>query len=223
MSFDHFRLLSREDLEEFRVIVLNHLRQAGIGLPRLSEYHKYVSNEAHAHIFSRKSVRVLSPGAVNAVFRLPSMLSLCERFPCYSLSKVISDQGEADTAEVYFRLVRPNCPDDVGSPHCDRWFHEVYGLHYRASPTWKVWIALEVEPGLSGLQFFPHAEVDAIEWNFKDSKLLCDPNQACLGSPHLPNVEPGDALLFDSDTLHQGVLNRGSLSRVSVELTYVPQ
>ncbi len=110
----------------------------------------------------------------------------------FTLSDVVVDGVvQPGREEVYWRIVRPNCPDDVGPAHCDREFHERDGMHF-GKETVKIWIPLWCETGC-GLHIFDVGVFSG----------------------------PGTILMFGPDMLHQGMVNTATTARVSMEMTAV--
>ena len=220
--FEKIRLLDETDLDSFSGHIRNAIRRVtGTRILQLEDYH--LTHSEHHGTMGRKSSRELSETSVHEIIGLQGIRSLQQRFSGYSISKVITEHGIKDRPEIYFRLVRPGAGDDVGCPHMDNWFHSIAGLPHRKGSTYKVWISLCSEPRFSGLQFFPDADIQEVEWKCINGKIYCDPKQEALGKAYLPDIKPGEAFIFRDDVLHAGAINRGRKTRVSAEITFVPE
>ncbi len=144
----------------------------------------------HADIFT-KARRLLPDYDVDEIKAMPFMHKLRDDLGAFTLATVILPDGtQTPREEIYWRIVRPNEPSDVGPAHRDRDFHAQYGI-LEGVDTRKVWIPLWAEENC-GLRVH-----DTIVW------------------------EPGTMAVFDADTVHQGVVNRGKSARVSMEITLV--
>jgi hypothetical protein len=142
-----------------------------------------------------KSNRVLPPIDIVAIKRRGFISVLRHMFGNFSLSNVVIDgQVYHDSEEIYWRIVRPNEPTDVGPAHRDVEFHQRDGMH-AGRQTIKCWIPLwcESDCGLA-------IEAQYGTWQ-------CD--------------QPGKIYLFGPQVLHHGMINTGTTARVSVEMTLV--
>lgn len=181
LSADELDFFRREVNAQYMEIVLT----AGI-----------TAHGQHAALFP-KSARLLDASAVTLIKAMPFMQTLRGHFGDFALSNVVLPDGEIiDREEIYWRIVRPQHPEDVGEPHRDRDFHEAEGTH-AGKRTVKCWIPLWCEKncglgiGLPGL------------WN----DVYFD--------------EEGALVLFNSNVRHWGTVNVGSSARVSIEMTLV--
>jgi phytanoyl-CoA dioxygenase PhyH len=127
--------------------------------------------------------------------------------------------------ELNWRLVRPNQPGDIGPIHADKWFWDA-GYGYGSMPPgfdrFKVWMAIHTEPKANGLCIKPGSHGRDWRHHFEDKdgvrKPVFDEDPDALGMELLP-LEAGRMVMFHDELLHGGVVNRGSLCRVSIELT----
>jgi hypothetical protein len=127
--------------------------------------------------------------------------------------------------ELNWRLVRPHEPSDVGPIHADKWFWDA-GYGYGSMPAgfdrFKVWMAIHTEPGSNGLCVKPRSHRRQWKHHFEMKggvrKPVFDEDPETLGMELLP-LEAGRMVMFHDELLHGGVVNRGSLCRVSIELT----
>jgi hypothetical protein len=220
--FEKMRLLEDSDLLALRKFVCTRIAQVtNQQILELEDYH--VTHAEHHELLKNKSARELNASDVSEILTLPSIVRLTSRFHRFKVDCVIDENGVQNRPEIYFRVVRPNFLEDVGTPHMDWWYHSAAGLEHTKGTTFKVWISLCSEPGLSGLKFFPNADVSKIKWVKVGKGVSCDPNQPGLGTSYLPQVSPGEGLIFCDDVLHQGALNLGRKTRVSIEITFVPK
>jgi len=135
----------------------------------------------------------------------------------------ISAEDGSDWEEIYWRLVRPHEPSDVGPLHADRWFWDLGdGTTPAGRERLKVWIAIVAEPGLSGLRGVPGSHLR--DWRYhgetRDGKTKpqIDEDETEL-NPQLLPTGAGDAVVFHDRLLHGGAVGSGLLTRVSIEFT----
>ena len=115
---------------------------------------------------------------------------------------------------IYWRLVRPNEPADVGPLHRDSWFWELNSSFTKpAYPflRYKVWVPIFTELGLNGLLVEPgsHLRTD-INWSGELRHGIMKPvllSPLSSLSPELVNISPGSCIIFDDNLIHGGSLN----------------
>lgn len=188
-------------------------RAAGI-----AHYHEHAARLPHATLWP-KAARILPRAAAAEIRAMAFMEDLAGAFGPFT----ISDEDEVGWQEIYWRLVRPGQPGDMGPLHADRWFWDLgHGTTPAGRERIKVWVALVTEPGRSGLRVVPGSH--RREWRFhgepRDGRLKpqIDEDEEALGATLLA-TEPGDAVVFHDALLHGGAPNRGTLTRVSFEFT----
>jgi ectoine hydroxylase-related dioxygenase (phytanoyl-CoA dioxygenase family) len=167
--------------------------------------------------------------AVDKIKKFPFLEKLTAVFDKFSISNVVyGDTIVEGREEVYWRIVRPGVIGDVGPIHADKWFHNVLGSGYGMFPpgitTVKIWIPIYCESGRSGLIVVPNSHkrdwrYEYVEKNgFKKPAILEDVDN--LGGELVP-TDPGTLLIFNERLLHGGAVNRGEMTRVSIEITLV--
>lgn len=229
--------LSHDELTSFRALVaeqwLDTIRHAhpeleeeakSLGLPN---YHLLADKLDHKGLWP-KSSRVLPKKSVEVVKSLPFIKKLKAEFGEFEISDVYDTYQHHGEEEVYWRLVRPGAGTDVGALHNDKWFHESFndgnGMFPPGVTTVKIWLPLYCEPGKNGLSLVEGSHLK--KWNYHleniggTLKPLPDDDLSNVGARLIP-TEPGNMLLFNENTLHGGVVNQGSYTRVSVEITLV--
>lgn len=229
--------LSASELEVFRQQINNHwLRVIDAAYPELTKeaqaygvdnYHQISDRMDHNKLWS-KSNRVLPQSSINQIKSLPFITRLKEEFGEFAISDIYDTEQRHGQEEIYWRLVRPNKPTDVGSLHRDSWFHDSfnggYGMFPEGTVTVKVWIPIYCEPGKSGLAIVAGSHLR--EWNYHletingAAKPILDEDPSTIDAKLIP-TEPGNMLIFNENVLHGGVVNRGEKTRVSVEITMV--
>ena len=184
-------------------------------------YHE-ISNLLDHSLVWRKSSRIMPSSFVNRFLESDFAHDLKEKYGEYT----ISDEEHLGRPNIYWRLVRPNEPQDVGPMHRDSWFWSLnknfpkpkYKFHRL-----KVWIAIFVEKGLNGLKVEPASQYRKdIKWAGEkrhgiEKPILITPPENIKSM--LIETDPGQAIVFNDDLLHGGSLNKGKYSRVSVEFT----
>jgi hypothetical protein len=217
-------LLSEQDLTIVIQAVEEHLSLKLSTPLLLSDYHILATDAVHL-MLSPKKERVLSEVATSRLLTLPSFQKLLNSYPNYKIGDVAYDSlNKERRPELYFRLVRPHQPSDIGTPHCDFWFHDAVDYGCSKGDTIKFWIPLLIEPGLNGLYFYPYAPLE-IPYRIIDSiglkRPMIDCDLSTLGDPVLAHLTAGQCLMFSDDVLHCGAVNLGSMTRVSMEITLV--
>ncbi|OGT25414.1 MAG: hypothetical protein A3I77_03720 [Gammaproteobacteria bacterium RIFCSPLOWO2_02_FULL_42_14] len=184
----------------------------------ITKYHELSDLIDHASVWPKIN-RILPQSAVDFI-RSTSLIKRLEHiYGCFE----ISDEENIGREEIYWRLVRPNQPSDVGPLHADAWFWELgHGLTPSGAKRVKVWIAIYCEPGLNGLLVVPDSQKK--EWKYHGeyrdsfSKPQIDEDVA-TPLVRLACTKPGDAIVFNDKLLHGGALNQGRYTRVSIEFT----
>ena len=151
---------------------------------------------------------------------------------CYGLFE-LSDENELGRELIYWRLVRPNQPSDIGPLHADSWFWNLgHGKTPHNVDRVKVWVPLHCESGRNGLCVVPDSQKKEWRYHGEFKKGFVKPGDQNYGfmkpvidedESELPvillNTDPGDAVIFHDKLLHRGALNRGGATRVSLEFT----
>jgi hypothetical protein len=133
----------------------------------------------------------------------------------------ISDEEDLGYSNIYFRLVRPSEPADVGPPHADSWFWEI--ANQSANKRFKVWIPLWPLEGEPSFKFIPGSHKKKNLYSYKTV------NKSGLLKPEITNQIPNDKffyhgavagvpILFHDDLIHGGQVTNRSL-RISIEFT----
>lgn len=223
-TYEIIDIFTGSEFQTIKSLITDHVSQKlGISID-LPTYHRQVNNNGHL-CMAPKSARVLTPGDSQKVLALSGTKSLLDSHPGYQIANVVYDSKKAeDRPEFYFRLVRPNQPGDIGTPHCDFWFDQAMGTNYGVGNTIKFWLPIVLDPGKNGLLFYPDAPkkvpfVILSQNGFNRPLIDCSLTQ--LGVPVLPHPNYGQAIKFDDDILHCGALNKGVATRVSMEITLV--
>ncbi len=225
------------ELEVFRQLVRDHWLKVIDGVhPELTKeaqtigidkYHQISDRMNHSRLWT-KTHRILPQSSVDKIKSLPFIAKLQEEFGPFSISDIYDTKQHFGQQEIYWRLVRPNQPGDVGSLHRDSWFHdsfnEGYGMFPEGTVTIKVWIPIYCEPGKSGLAIVAGSHLR--QWNYHlemhngSAKPILDEDLSTVDAKLIP-TEAGNMLIFNEDVLHGGVVNHGEKTRVSAEITMV--
>ena len=162
--------------------------------------------------------RILEQPAVDKRRQLPT----CRRRVAEFGEFTSSDEENLGRENIYWRLVRPDSPSDVGPMHADQWF---WALGHGSAPDdvqrVKIWIAIYCEPGKSGVRLVSgsHRQDWPYHGEFRDgfTKPVIDVKDDQLDI-QMFDSQPGDAIVFHDRLLHGGAVG-GSLSRISLEFT----
>lgn len=185
----------------------------------LEKYHENDHLLSHALSWP-KATRILPKKAIDVIRATSFFKKLEEVYGAFD----ISDEEDVGYEEIYWRLVRPKKPSDVGPLHADSWFWDLgHGkMPANVKKRVKVWLALFCEPGLNGLRLVPESQKK--EWRYRGeyrdgfSKPQIEENEADL-TIELAYTKPGDAIIFHDKLLHGGAINQGESTRVSIEFT----
>lgn len=220
IELDILRTLIREQwLNRIQVIAAEHSEQ--FEACSIDSYHKL------AHLINHRTAwpkleRILSQSAVDQFRQLPTFKKLVDEFGEFK----ISDEENLARENIYWRLVRPDSPSDVGPIHADQWFWDLgHGKTPKGFHRVKVWIAIYCEPGKSGFRLVPGSHLQ--DWpyhgEFKDGLLkpVIDVPDNDLDI-EIFDSKPGEAIVFNDKLLHGGAIG-GNSSRVSLEFTMFVQ
>jgi hypothetical protein len=115
------------------------------------------------------------------------------------------------------RVKYPNDPYDIVLPHQDFWYIKgdpvTYSCWIPLMPMGESVGGLAVAPGTHRLGALEHARPS-------HSRFSGVSDEAARREWHRSDYRPGDALIFLSYTLHQGLLNRSQQIRLSVDYRY---
>lgn len=220
----------KQELEKVRTIVktqwLNCIKQAvpqyveAFAERGIDRYHELAHLIDHHQVWSSVKNRLLPASAVAEL----RTMSIFQKLEAELGSFTIPDPYNWVTWEpIYFRLVRPEASSDVGPLHTDQWFWDLQNQTIPSGKVpFKVWIAIECEPGLSGLRIVPGSHLKRFPYHgemrhgiikpqidFKEEELEIE----------LFHSNPGEAIVFNHWLLHGGAVTEGSLTRVSLEFT----
>lgn len=229
LSSDELMTIRMFVTEQWKAVLSDNYPQlkSAFNSASVEDYHTISSNINHNETWP-KSNRLFSQETVNKIKSMNFFNSLLNEFGFFEISDVYDTRQHFGREEIYWRLVRPGVAGDVGEFHADIWFHKTFnsgkGMFPEDVVTVKVWIPLFCEPGKSGLAIVPGSHRK--EWSYYleekggMQKPIPKDNFNELGARLIP-TSPGNALIFHEKTIHGGVLNSGSKTRVSIEITMV--
>lgn len=237
LGFSADMKLNEDELQAFRSLISNQW------LSVIQTSHPELANEAKAigiqnyHTLSNridhnkiwpKCNRLLPQIAVDEIKQFSFINALKEEFGDFSISDIYDTKQHFGKEEIYWRLVRPNTPSDIGPLHCDHWFHTAFnngqGMFNTDEKTVKIWIPIFCEPNKSGLSIVPGSHLR--DWHYHIvttngvPRPMLDEDISKIDAQLIP-TEPGNMLIFNENVLHGGVINKGKYTRVSVEITMV--
>ena len=183
----------------------------------INRYHELAHLLDHGSMWP-KVIRILKPNAVAEIRNMSLMRKLEDEFGYFE----ISDEDNVGHEEIYWRLVRPNSPTDVGPLHADAWFWDLgHGVTPLGCKRVKVWIAIYCSPGKDGFKFVPGSHKH--EWPYH-GELKDGITKPKIGISEeeldvvIFNGEPGEAIVFNDKLLHGGAVGQNE-TRVSLEFT----
>ena len=219
--FEITDIFTTSEFQIIKSLIIEHVSsRLGFSVD-LSTYHQQAAETDHLSM-APKAARVLSPSDAQFILALSGIKRLLDNHPGYQVSNVVYDSNTVeDRPELYFRLVRPNQPGNIGSPHCDFWFDQAMGTNFGRGNTIKFWLPIVLDPGKNGLLFYPNAPkgipfiIQTVN-GFNRPCIDCEVSR--LGDPVLPQPAYGQAIKFHDDIIHCGALNNGSKTRVGLEI-----
>ena len=194
------------------------LEELGINI---EDYHLISNNVNHSELWAKKS-RILPKKYLKEFLNSSFFSKLRDVFGDIT----ISDEENLGYGNIYWRLVRPNKPDDVGPFHRDSWFWKLNKDFPKPNYPFiriKVWIAIATEIDKSGLlvEKNSHKRTD-INWEGKLKHGIMKPilldDKNCFNM-NLVKTFPGECIIFNDELIHGGSINLGTKTRVSTEFT----
>jgi len=186
----------------------------------LVNYHKFDIAINHGDFWS-KSKRILGPSSLKKFFEMSFMQRLREILGEFH----ISNEEGVQSAEIYWRLVRPNNNKDIGKPHADKWFWDNMELNAvvienKKYERLKIWMPLYSELGVSGLQVEKKSHLKQYSYlvNKINGRLKVESAPENKFSLEVLNLHPGHAVIFHDNLLHAGSLGENQ-TRMSLEFT----
>lgn len=196
--------------------VAPHAAERFAAIP-MEHYHELAGLIDHRGVWPKQR-RILGPEAAAEIRTMSVLRELQKEYGNF----LISNEEDIGREELYWRLVRPDSPADVGPIHADAWFWELgHGITPPGSHRVKVWIAIFCENGRSGFRFVPgsHKKNWPYHGGFRDGfvKPQIDLDESELDTMIFES-DPGDVIIFNDRLLHGGAVG-GTRTRVSLECT----
>ena len=179
-------------------------------------YHEFSKIIDHKELWPKKE-RCLSEQNVAIIKNFEFMKILNETFGSFK----ITDEDEIGREEVYWRLVRPNCNEDVGPLHADSWFWELSKSKEKNYKRYKIWMPIFCEKNNSGFMYV--SESHKKDWEYdasmRDGKLKPVPkiNERDIEITKFKG-SPGNIIMFNDKLIHGGY-STSNTTRVSLEFT----
>jgi hypothetical protein len=185
----------------------------------MERYHEACGLIDHTTIWNKDS-RLFSPAEVAQLKKMSLFDSLEDALGPFE----IADIEGLGYPEIYWRLVRPGAGQDVAGAHTDTWFYTYTNNLTLAEQQGlvKVWVAIHVEPGHSGLAVLPDSHLKAwphhAEVRHGRPKPVLDVDQNSLPFINV-DTQPGEAIIFNIGLLHAGIGHESGNSRISMEFS----
>ena len=187
----------------------------------MDEYHLISESLDHSKMWGKMS-RILPLSFFEWIITTNFYKNLKEVFGEF----IISDEESLGWPNLYWRIARPLCSDDIGPLHRDSWFWEL-NSHYKkpnfAFKRIKVWIPIFTVKGENGLLVEPFSQKrDDILWTGEERHGIQKPKLITSQdsfSTKLLELEPGNSVLFNDKLIHGGSSNISKFTRVSMEFT----
>lgn len=180
-------------------------------------YHEICELVDHASVWNKDS-RLFSKEEVQQIQSMSLFKALEDALGPFE----VADIEGLGRPEIYWRIVRPGQAGDVSGPHADTWFYQYTNNMTEAQQTGliKVWIAVNVEPGMSGLAVMDDSHLkdwpNHAEVRHGRPKPVLDVDPADLDLVCV-DTAPGEAIVFNIRLLHAGIPHTGAESRISME------
>ena len=207
-------LIKEEYLERIKVIYPSKVSEFNSAPMNL--YHKQSNLIDHKELWPKKE-RCLSEQNVSIIKNFDFMKVLKETFGSFK----ITDEDEIGREEVYWRLVRPNCNEDVGPLHADSWFWELSEAKEKKFTRYKVWIPIFCEENDSGFMYV--SESHKKDWQYES--VIRDGKSKPIPKINEKDIEitkfqgsPGNIIVFNDKLIHGGY-STSITTRVSLEFT----
>jgi hypothetical protein len=196
----------------------------------LENYHELSRNIDHCATWPKKT-RCLEQQSCETIKALPFWKQLKNDFGSFITGRVVYEKDiEWERDEMYWRIVRPNEPTDVGTLHADKWFHDTMKIRERVFPegahALKIWIPLYCEPGKNGLAIVPNSHNETEKWQYNAVDIENTSKPRLIGDESKVKTEllktpPGNIVIFNQDLVHVGAVNHGLTTRISLEITMI--
>lgn len=228
LASDELRALRALTVEAWLAAIRKHAPQRVQAFERagIENYHLLAQHLDHDRVWTTHT-RTFDAATVDAI-RAFSIFKLFDReCPGYRIATAMPPYGDLGRPRVNWRLVRPGAARDVGPAHADYWFDAVLdgwtgepGAHVRV----KIWIAIFLEPGMTGFACIPGSHLDPPPFKAvvagdgsKKPALDCDLGALPLRTLAIP---PGTVVAFNYNLVHAGINSADAdKTRVSMEFT----
>ena len=219
--------LSSRDLKYIRDIVQNHWRKVLISnYPemarqvqnlKITSYHKLSNQINHKKLWPMKN-RILSSIDLKNFLKT----KIYKNIKSIYVDAEITDENDIGYGEIYWRIVRPKSPNDIGYVHTDRWFWEINNDYTPPDMRRvKFWISLWCDRK-NGLAVIPKTQTKEYEFEYEfrdgENKPVFYPEKFNLKLLKL-DCKPGTVVIFHDNLLHGGCINQSNYSRISIEFT----
>jgi hypothetical protein len=185
----------------------------------MKNYH-LITDKVNHRVLWPKRARILGPAAVESI----KLLKFFKRLTKELNIQGITGEDGSGWQEMYWRVVRPG-NDDIGDFHADKWFWDLgHGEIAPGMRRLKIWIAIETQPGRSGLRVIPSSHLRS-DWKYHgetDGSSVTKPKfDEDINTLDIMNLstKPGDFIVFHDELLHCGMPNQSDSTRFSIEAT----
>ncbi|MCA6299343.1 MAG: phytanoyl-CoA dioxygenase family protein [Phenylobacterium sp.] len=199
-------------------VFLRHLSDStGLEFTSVLQAAAYLQDEGYPS-FREKPARLLPEPLVSEVLEALEAEGLLEP----SSGEYLTGEEGRGFADIYWRVVRPDSPSDVGSIHADDWFWEILG-HPRPEnfQRVKLWIPILQDDDNPSLLVLPGSHLRAYRFtsvvNSQGQKKPVYADEDISDRLTAAPVRTGQAVLFNYKLLHGG-RSTGAL-RISMEFT----
>lgn len=186
-------------------------------LPNIFKYHEISENFNHSKLWIKKN-RIISKANVD-LFKNLHLYKLLKKY--YGNIR-ISNEELNNFEEIYWRIARPNNPDDVGSLHADRWFWEIDNKIDLKEKRLKVWIPLYCNNNDSGFLYAHKSHKKKFNYSLSKNELrkkfIIENEDNLEINKHL--AYPGNVIVFHDNLIHGGYMI-DKVTRVSIEFTII--
>lgn len=218
-GFDYGPALSKFEISTVREFICESIEivnNHNLKIEEIESYHLYgISSEKHLAL--TKEIRIFNKSQLKTIRSFKIFEWLEDLFG----NTEITNEELKKNEEVYWRIVRPNCKNDVGPVHADAWFWQSgIGIIPKDKVRIKIWIQIAgTEPGLI---FYPNTH--HLEFNYATNlesgknKPVFDINSYRYLNKQYVTEEIGVPFIFNDRLLHGGSVSKRD-SRSSIEFT----
>lgn len=205
--------------EQFEKLIFEHIKNLSGELYSTVDDFTEAASEKLFPMIKDKQNRIFSEEIADRALRFIDMHSDL-RIPNGGF---ITDEDDLGYPNIYWRFVRANSKQDVGSIHADEWFWDLgHGKFPNGYKRVKVWLPIVQDNENPSLLILPSSHQNSYKYEFiedengKRRPIFSD--QAVTETLKPAPIKIGEAIVFNDRLLHGGQSTKKT--RISIEWTY---